>query len=108
MSKSILVIDAPEGCIRCDCCHTKDYDFRERIDGEKICGIENMNVDDYCDGINLRKPDWCPIRDLPEKKPKVKYQGNGCFGINEAMKNSFYLGFNACIDELLKGENENE
>ena len=32
---------------------------------------------------------------------------NGCSGINEAMKNSFNMGFNACIDEILeRGEAE--
>lgn len=100
MSKSILVIDTPEGCIRCDCCHTKYYDFRERIDGEKICGIENMNVDDYCDGINLRKPDWCPLRDFPEKKCENKYYNEYERGIID--------GFNTCIEEILKGVNRNE
>lgn len=54
------------------------------------------------------KPHWCPLRDLSEKKSKVEYHGNGCFGINEAMKNSFNLGFNACIDEILKGANWDE
>ncbi len=101
MSKSILVIDTPEGCIRCDCCHTKDYDFRERIDGEKICGIENMNVDDYCDGINLRKPDWCPLKDVPEKKSVP----NG-FMIGEMYGED--IGWNNCIDEILKGVNRDE
>lgn len=95
MSKSILVIDTPEGCVRCDCCHTKDYDFRERIDGEKICGIENMNVDDYCDGINLRKPDWCPLRVLPEKKDMEPGKT-----IIRAVQHE---GWNMCIDKILKG-----
>lgn len=102
MSKSILVIDAQDGCIRCDCCHTKDYDFRERIDGEKICGIENMNVDDYCDGINLRKPDWCPLRDLPKKKD-MDFREECSMYISR-----YWEGYNALIDEILKGANEND
>lgn len=92
MSKSILVIDTPENCAKCD---LKDGYF---------CGITKRWIDEDC----FLKPDWCPLRDLPEKKLKVKYQGNGCFGINEAMKNSFNTGFNACIDEILKGANGNE
>ncbi len=96
MSKSILAIDTPEGCIRCDCCYTKDYDFRERIDGERICGIENTNVDDYCDCINLRKPDWCPLWDLPEKKEENKY--------NNSYEKGMKDGFNTCINEILKGD----
>lgn len=107
MSKSILVIDAPETCLDCRFC-------RELHEGiEACCELSDEPNDkelcrmieaDYCQ----EKPDWCPLRDFPEKKPKVKYQGNGCFGINEAMKNSFNMGFDSCIDEILKGENENE
>lgn len=92
MSKSILVIDTPENCVKCD---LKDGYF---------CGKTKRWIDEDC----FPKPDWCPLRELPKKKPKVKYHGNGCFGINEAMKNSFNLGFNACINEILKGANGNE
>lgn len=97
MSKSILLIDTPENCIGCDFsdCELREY-YCERAkrylkgsDGEES------------------RPDWCPLPDLPEKKPKVKYHGNGCFGVNEAMKNSFNMGFNSCIDELLKGVFDN-
>lgn len=38
-----------------------------------------------------RKPDWCPLRELPKKK--------------SVYTNGHYSdGYNACIDELLKGE----
>ncbi len=90
MSKSILVIDTPENCCGCD------------LEYGHYCGKEKRYIDEEeFETI----PDWCPLRYLPEKKPKVKYQGNGCFGINEAMKNSFNMGFNSCIDEILKGAN---
>lgn len=112
MSKSILVIDTPEGCVRCDCCHTKDYDFRERIDGEKICGIEKMNVDDYCDGINLRKPDWCPLLDLPQKKEEKQYlnkkDNRGNIETYGELRDMLAVGWNMCIDEILKGANGSE
>lgn len=90
MSKSILVIDTPENCVKCILYHYTSC--RCYITGK----FQNNTSEDY-------KPVWCPLRDFPEKKPKVKYQGNGCFGINEAMKNSFNMGFNSCIDEILKG-----
>ena len=67
MSKGIIITDIPENCYYCDFCHTKDYDNIYRIDGEKFCGIENMNVDNYCDidfdGF-VSRPDWCPIKPL--------------------------------------------
>ena len=37
------------------------------------------------------RPDWCPLRELPKKK--------------SVYTNGHYSdGYNACIDELLKGE----
>lgn len=74
MSKSILIIDTPESCYYCDYCHTKDYDYMKQTDGEKFCGIENMNVDDFFNYENQRKPDWCPLKELPDKE-----KSNGCF-----------------------------
>ena len=106
MSKSILVIDTPENCNKCPMLNISDG---ETIDA--LCANpteRKRKVIDHYNPIGLARPDWCPIRGLPEKKPRVEYQGNGCFGINEVMKNSFNMGFNSCIDEILKGANGNE
>ena len=102
MSKSILVIDTPDDCNECELHALTECDY----DKEFYCAANGENVEEFV--CSKTKPDRCPLRDLPEKKPRVKYHGNGCFGINEAMKNSFNLGFNACIDEILKGANGNE
>lgn len=98
MSKSILVIDTPESCDKCRFCCFGNY-------GAKRCSAKDQSI--FLED-KKKKPDWCPLRGMPEKKTKVKYQGNGCFGINEAMKNSFNIGFNSCIDEILKGVNRDE
>lgn len=96
MSKSILVIDTPEVCCQC------------RFSGSDgdVCCLENklISEQEYLD----KKPGWCPLKEVPEKKPGVKYRGNGCFGINEAMRHNYNMGFNACIDEILKGANGND
>ena len=42
-----FVENLPESCRVCDCCHTKPYDSRRKIDGEKFCGILNEDVDVY-------------------------------------------------------------
>lgn len=91
MSKSILVIDAPSGCVKC---RLYDYVPSRCFIMDKF---QNNISDDY-------KPDWCPLKDFPENKPEVEYRGNGCFGINEAMQHNYNMGFNACIDEILKGD----
>lgn len=55
----------PQSCFYCDCCHTKDYDSRYRFDGERFCGIENIEVDHYYDYDKVGRPDWCPLREIP-------------------------------------------
>ena len=84
MNKSFYILNTPLSCFTCDCCHTKDYDYRKQIDSEKFCGIENRNVNDYCDYVNPRKPDWCPLKEIPKRKEKVKYYGNGVLEIGRA------------------------
>lgn len=85
MSKSILVIDTQESCWGCD------------LEYGHYCEKEKMYIgEEEFETI----PDWCPLRDLPEKKEENKYHNNYERGIVD--------GFNTCIDEILKGENENE
>lgn len=94
MSKSILVIDTPETCLDCRFC-------RELHEGiEACCEIcDEPNDKELCRMIKVdycqEKPDWCPLRDLPEKKEENKYHNNYERGIVD--------GFNACINELLEG-----
>lgn len=89
MSKSILVIDTPECCCQCSF---------SGADGDYCCLKENMVSDSNLiseeEYLN-KKPDWCPLRDLPEKKEENKYHNNYERGIVD--------GFNACINKLLKG-----
>lgn len=111
MSKSILVMDNPLCCMECPMCFQSDEISIGKFEYRKLysCRYAPSDVEDfYLPDILNSKPDWCLLRGLPEKKPRVKYQGDGCFGINEATKNSFNMGFNACIDEILKGANGNE
>lgn len=92
MSKSMLVMDTPKSCDRCNF-----YD-------EDYCGVPGCGeeVGDYI----MSRPDWCPLQEVPEKKP---YNGeDGITGIslsrkvNEALHEAAALGWNACIDEILK------
>ena len=69
MNKSVLIIDTPETCVDCQFC----YEFDEGI--EACCSITDDDKDKslmkqidcengYCQG----KPNWCPLRKLPEKE----------------------------------------
>jgi hypothetical protein len=51
-------------------------------------------IDDYC----YYKPDWCPLRELPERKEELPVEKYEFGGIGKA----FVSGWNACLDEILK------
>ena len=88
-----FVESLPRSCFYCDCCHTKDFDYKYKIDGDKFCGIENMEVNDFYDYNHetRRRPDWCPLREIPQKKI-TKYSDAG---------NMYRGGWNDCIDEMI-------
>lgn len=99
MSKSFLVIDTPENCSKCPCHFTDmvgiDEDGKEKF-FRFLCGAENKEITEK---VNSGRQDWCPLKDMPEKK-KLKTVITYFEGWNS--------GYNACIDEILKGTNENE
>lgn len=45
------------------------------------------------DAYNVGKPDWCPLRELPEKKERR---------IGEHGERMFRAGFNACLNEIMR------
>lgn len=101
MSKAILVMDMPDSCFHCDCCHEKPYDNRYRIEGEKFCGIEDMEVDKYYDSFCSKepmRPSWCPLKELLTKE-------SGEMTIrSDEYSDGFADGFNSCLDEIYKLE----
>lgn len=95
MAKAVLVMDMPETCCDCRFC-------RELHEGvETCCELEdepNDNtqcrmIDDYC----YHKPDWCPLRELPEKKERR---------VGEHGERMYRAGFNACLYEILEERKE--
>lgn len=90
--KAFLVMDMPSKCAECPCIYFnkyyKTYECRANMNYWK-------NVDfEYEKG---RKPDWCPLKPMPNKK-STEY--NPC-------RNSYMAeGYNACIDEILGGSEE--
>lgn len=99
MSKSVLVIDTPENCLDCRFCYESDEGV------EACCSISDDDKDaslmkkidceyGYCQG----KPDWCPLKPLPEKKSTTAPVSN-----YEVQKNLFAAGWNNCIDKITGG-----
>lgn len=82
MAKAVLVMDMPERCADCP--------LRSSEKTSYVCcylTLKNISSTDYYD----KKPDWCPLRELPEKKERR---------IGEHGERMFRAGFNACLNEI--------
>ena len=94
MSKAVLVIDMPSNCKDCNMSvlgiepHTGQMCFR-CVHHPTIMVLPK----------ETKRPDWCPLRELPEKM-----QVCGKYPQEDKIVPSYKIGYNACIDELLKGE----
>lgn len=86
LSKSILVISTPENCTGCSLYHYPSCHCY--ITGK----FQNNISEDY-------KPDWCPLKEVPDKKKPRKIHDNnlGHFYIS-----AFDKGYNKCIDDILQ------
>lgn len=97
-SKGIIAVDIPETCLDCKFC----CEIHEGV--EACCGISDETSNKgLCRTIEVsycnEKPEWCPIREVPQKKEK-KPINDYLFG---QLGYAFMQGWNACVDEILKG-----
>lgn len=88
MAKAVLIMDMPECCAECAC----SYFERGSKELNLICGATGE------DANNVGKPDWCPLRELPEKK--VADKRLAISPLTEGQLNDFEKGWNACLDAI--------
>lgn len=81
MSKSVLVIDAPENCISCIYVGIFHY----------FCRINCRDIKDVS-----TNPDWCPLKPLPEKMIIPR-------GARNTDGSEYAFGYNTCINEITGG-----
>lgn len=86
MRKSVLVMKTPEQCLDCNLCVLD-------MDGSISCYYNKREI---CSNVgeNNSRPNWCPLRPLPDRKE-----------ITETYKwedrlPSFKCGWNWCLDEI--------
>ena len=88
MSKAILVMDnMPDKCGECECSYC-DYDDSHL---NLICAVVGDNVS------GSDKPDWCPLREMPEKKKTIGTE-------SETERIYMNCGWNDCIDAIGGGD----
>lgn len=84
MSKAVLVMDMQYSCDACmlsGCAHDSEL-FEE---GECYCIAKCESVDDVKEGC---KPDWCPLKPMPEKR-EISHTG--------MYETGYENGWNTCI-----------
>lgn len=81
MSKSVLVINTPKYCALCVLRSGVFHPF---------CRVNNRDITD----LSIR-PDWCPLKPLPEKKEYIVPIDNV-----ESQKDIIAVGWNACLREI--------
>lgn len=84
MSKSVLVVDTPETCLDCELC----FELDEGVDA--ICLVMSDDKDNslckkiICkDGYCQEKPEWCPLKELPEEEHNEYYLDEYCDGYDD-------------------------
>ena len=92
MEKSILVIRTPKGCMDCPVCRVSEYS------GGYIC-VER-DVEEYITGKYGSKPDWCPLKPLPEKMT-IKIPDGLSESSKMTLQSVLTVGWESCMKEIL-------
>nr|UVX62829.1 MAG: hypothetical protein [Bacteriophage sp.] len=106
MSKSALVIDTPENCYDCPF----GISYCGELEYEGLCELadclscdEILMTEEYYDCESKSRPDWCPLKPLPEKKEYIVPIDNV-----ESQKDIIAVGWNACLREIAETSDKNE
>lgn len=88
--KGYILVDIPKTCYNC---HFEVYD---EITEENYCVAYNSNGGRMYMLSGSDRPDWCPIKKLPNPYVDVpRYHHDGCI---------FAEGYNDCLKEILEGD----
>ena len=86
MKKAVLLMNVPEKCLDCNLCVLD-------TDGSISCYYNKREI---CSNVgeNNSRPNWCPLRPLPDRKEITEtYKW-------EDILPSFKCGWNWCLDEI--------
>ena len=84
MRKSVLVIDTPEKCLDCNLCVLD-------MDGSISCYYNKREI---CSNVgeNNSRPNWCPLKSLPEEDHEDHYP--------DEWEDGYADGWNDCLREI--------
>ena len=101
MSKAVLVLDMLETCWDCNFC-------REIQEGIETCCelMDELNDNTLCRMIDSKneycqeKPNWCPLKELPDEIHSKEYLDEYCDGYDD--------GWNSLRKKILCEDEENK
>lgn len=105
MSKSILVLDTPDRCLDCPLGSSEESDGEEVYCNILECATYQKGIyedEDEEEMYNDKKPDWCPLKAVPKKRDLKDIENHAGTGTDYVWSE----GYNACIDEVLGGNEE--
>ena len=94
MAKAVLIMDMPGSCFSCNLCHINSSGGEDRCQAFEVS--RPVNSETY------EKPDWCPLRELPEKKDRNSPEKVECGNFGTG----YIAGFNDCLDKILNNRKE--
>lgn len=102
MRKSVLAMNTPENCYDCPFgtayCGELEYvgycEIADCLDYDII-----LMTEEHYDCESKSRPDWCPLKPLPEKM-KVTGLYNGEYFKAGGKPPSYKIGWNKCIDAV--------
>ena len=94
MSKSILVMDTPKSCEECDIRTTDDY--------ADWCPHKKAKTHIYDYIQNNTKPDWCPLKPVPDRINLRQYVDNTACNLDNIVAYQYAQGWNGFRDKILE------
>ena len=94
MEKGIVSMHIPINCFECK---FKKRPFGMSFPEDIICGITEESIFQYKPhNINGKKPEWCPIKEIPARLEELKCPHS----MSDYQRKGFSRGWNACLDEI--------
>lgn len=89
MKKVVLLMNVPEKCLDCNLCVLD-------MDGSISCYYNKREI---CSNVgeNNSRPNWCPLKSLPEEDHENHYP--------DELEDGYADGWNDCLREIIGGSN---
>ena len=104
----MIIIDTPNSCVTCPLSHYNAMYSEHQCQGKDY--YETINDFDWqrkqVGGKDL-KPDWCPLKPVPDRINLRQYVDNTACNLDNIVAYQYAQGWNGFRDKILEEKNEN-